>query len=113
VPGGRDIPVTNENRVEYIHRIAHYRLNTQIRRQCAAFLRGFSALIKPEWLRMFNQHELHLLIAGRQGGIDLIDLRQVTQPTQTLCLLSFWALTYLIITSPHDATACTVRRRIS
>jgi len=76
VPGGREIAVTNDNRMEYIHRMAHYRLNTQIKRQCMAFLKGFSALIKPEWLRMFNQHELHLLIAGHQGGIDLVDLRE-------------------------------------
>ena len=27
----------------------------QIKQQCDWFLRGFSELIKPEWVRMFNQ----------------------------------------------------------
>ena len=35
--------------------MAHYRLNVQIKQQCDWFLRGFSELIKPEWVRMFNQ----------------------------------------------------------
>ncbi|KAL6068639.1 HECT-type E3 ubiquitin transferase [Balamuthia mandrillaris] len=78
IPGGKDIPVTNENRIKYIYLVANYRLNIQISRQCTAFLKGFADIIPPEWLRMFNQHELHLLIAGREGGIDLVDLREHT-----------------------------------
>ena len=34
VPGGKDIVVNNENRMQYISSVAHYRLNTQILR-CA------------------------------------------------------------------------------
>ena len=29
-PGGADIAVDNSNRIEYIHRMAHYRLNRQV-----------------------------------------------------------------------------------
>jgi hypothetical protein len=29
-PGGRDIVVTNQNRIEYIHLMADYRLNKQV-----------------------------------------------------------------------------------
>lgn len=32
-PGGTSIPVTSENRVEYIHLMAHHKLNRQIRDQ--------------------------------------------------------------------------------
>ena len=35
--GGANIPVTNENRIEYIHLVADFKLNRQIRSQCAAF----------------------------------------------------------------------------
>jgi hypothetical protein len=42
VPGGASIPVTNANRVEYIFRLAHHRLNKQIATQCSAFMRGAS-----------------------------------------------------------------------
>jgi ubiquitin-protein ligase E3 C len=41
VPGGRDVPVTAANTLLYIHRVANHRLNTQIKPQSAAFLRGF------------------------------------------------------------------------
>ena len=30
IKGGKDLPVTNENKLEYIHRVADYRLNVQV-----------------------------------------------------------------------------------
>jgi ubiquitin-protein ligase E3 C len=36
-PGGANIAVNNENRIEYIHLVADFKLNRQIRSQCAAF----------------------------------------------------------------------------
>lgn len=38
-PRGQDTPVTADNRLAYIHRVADYRLNQQIREPAAAFLR--------------------------------------------------------------------------
>jgi len=35
--GGRDIAVTNQNRISYIHSVAHFRLFRQIKAQSAAF----------------------------------------------------------------------------
>jgi len=75
IPGGKDIAVTNDNRIRYIYLIAHYRLNQQIKIQCDAFLRGFSDMIKPEWIQMFSPHELQFLISGAPGGIDMQDFR--------------------------------------
>ena len=40
-PGGANIPVTNENRIEYIHLVADFKLNRQIRSQCVAFRYDF------------------------------------------------------------------------
>ena len=34
---GDEIAVTNENRIEYIHLVADFKLNRQIRQQCNAF----------------------------------------------------------------------------
>ena len=34
---GDNIPVTAENRIEYIHLVADFKLNKQIRAQCNAF----------------------------------------------------------------------------
>lgn len=36
-PGGANITVDNDNRIEYIHLVADYKLNKQIRQQCNAF----------------------------------------------------------------------------
>lgn len=40
IPGGSKIPVTNENKLSYVYRVAHYRLNTQIKDQSNAFRKG-------------------------------------------------------------------------
>jgi ubiquitin-protein ligase E3 C len=36
-PNGSSILVSNENIIEYIHLVADYKLNRQIRKQCNAF----------------------------------------------------------------------------
>ncbi|GJJ77422.1 ubiquitin-protein ligase E3 C [Entomortierella parvispora] len=74
VPNGSNTLVTKQNRIRYIYLTAHYRLNTQIDRQCRAFFRGLSDLIDPKWLWMFNQHELQVMLGGAQTGISLTDL---------------------------------------
>ena len=78
VPNGKNVAVTNENKIRYIFLVANYRLNTQIRRQCNSFLQGLSEVILPKWLRIFNQQELHVLVSGAQAPIDIDDLRANT-----------------------------------
>jgi ubiquitin-protein ligase E3 C len=50
-PNGSSIPVTRDNKIEYILRVSHYRLTTQIKRQSDAFFEGLSSMIDPKWLR--------------------------------------------------------------
>ncbi|PXF46189.1 E3 ubiquitin-protein ligase UPL6 [Gracilariopsis chorda] len=78
VKNGRNIPVTAANRIEYMHRVANYRMNTQIREQSEAFLRGFSEVVPSHFIRLFSHEELQLLISGKKGKIDLEDLRNHT-----------------------------------
>ncbi|KUF75957.1 E3 ubiquitin-protein ligase UPL6 [Phytophthora nicotianae] len=75
IPGGGNVPVTNRNKTRYIHLVANYYLNTQIREQCTAFRIGLSDLIDPRWLQMFNEPELQVLISGKSGKIDIDDLK--------------------------------------
>ncbi|KAE8975711.1 E3 ubiquitin-protein ligase [Phytophthora rubi] len=75
IPGGGNVPVTNRNKTRYIHLVANYYLNTQIREQCAAFRLGLSDLIDSRWLQMFNEPELQVLISGKSGKIDVDDLK--------------------------------------
>ena len=60
VPGGRSRPVTGNNRLEYIHRVAHFMLNAQSKRTAEAFRAGLEKVIPEEWLRMFNEQELQV-----------------------------------------------------
>lgn len=73
---GANVAVTNANRIDYIHRVARYRLDHQIRRQSEAFLSGLSDIINPRWLRLFDQVELQELIKGADSPIDIDDLRK-------------------------------------
>ena len=77
-PGGVDIPVTRTNCIEYIHLVAHYKLNVQLQHQFAAFREGLSRVVPLAWLRLFSQGELQVLISGAEVPIDVHDLRQNT-----------------------------------
>uniref|UniRef100_A0AAQ6A377 Ubiquitin-protein ligase E3C n=1 Tax=Amphiprion ocellaris TaxID=80972 RepID=A0AAQ6A377_AMPOC len=77
-PGGKDIPVTTANRIAYIHLVADYRLNKQIRPHCLAFRQGLANVVNLEWLRMFDQQEIQVLISGAHVPICLDDLKNFT-----------------------------------
>ena len=77
-PNGRSIPVTRDNLVQYIHRLAHYYLNVQIEKQFRAFRRGLEKVIPLQWLTIFNEMELQVLISGAQVPVDVEDLRENT-----------------------------------
>ncbi|XP_058879300.1 ubiquitin-protein ligase E3C-like [Acipenser ruthenus] len=76
--GGKDITVTTANRIAYIHLVADYRLNKQIRPHCLAFRQGLANVVNLEWLRMFDQQELQILISGAHIPISLDDLKKFT-----------------------------------
>ncbi|XP_065905811.1 ubiquitin-protein ligase E3C-like isoform X2 [Dysidea avara] len=93
--GGSFIPVTDDNKVEYIHLVANYRLNRQLSLQCASFREGLSSVIPQEWLQLFSHHELQVLISGADVAIDVNDLRAHTQYAggygdEHECIELFW-----------------------
>ncbi|CAD6984376.1 unnamed protein product [Tilletia controversa] len=94
VPGGAQIPVTRENRLEYVYRVSHYRLSDQIEKQSAAFFSGLSEMVDPRWLRMMNREELRVLVSGTEAPIDVDDLRANTvyggYHEQDLTIQYFW-----------------------
>lgn len=77
-PNGRNISVTNENRLEYIQRLADLKLNVQLKKQCAAFRDGLNSVVPILWLKLFNHKELQVIIGGDTQEIDLADLRAHT-----------------------------------
>lgn len=76
VPGGSSIVVTTANVAHFLHRVANFKLNEQIKAPCDYFLRGFHAIIPKEWVASFNDSELQMLIGGVEGDmkLDLTDL---------------------------------------
>ncbi|KAG2686438.1 hypothetical protein I3843_09G006100 [Carya illinoinensis] len=80
-PGGKDISVTNENKMQYVHAIADYKLNRQILPFSNAFYRGLTDLISPSWLKLFNASEFNQLLSGGNHDIDVDDLRNNTRYT--------------------------------
>lgn len=79
VPGGKAIPVTDENKIRYVHLMAHFRMYKQIKDQTQAFIRGFKGVINVDWLLMFSAPELQKLISGDNADLDIQDLRRNTQ----------------------------------
>lgn len=80
-PGGKDINVTNDNKLQYIHAMADYKLNRQILPLSNAFYRGLTDLILPSWLKLFNASEFNQLLSGGIHDIDVDDLRNYTRYT--------------------------------
>ncbi|XP_027350463.1 E3 ubiquitin-protein ligase UPL7 isoform X2 [Abrus precatorius] len=79
--GGKDISVTNENKMQYIHAMADYKLNQQILPFSNAFYRGLTDLISPSWLKLFNASEFNQLLSGGNYDIDIDDLKNNTRYT--------------------------------
>ncbi|KAH8301101.1 hypothetical protein KR018_001796 [Drosophila ironensis] len=78
-PGGKARVVNDHNKLVYIHYMAFFHMNTQIREQTIAFNRGFRSIVNPEWLSLFSPPELQRLISGDTVPLDLRDLRKHTQ----------------------------------
>ncbi|XP_045600772.2 ubiquitin-protein ligase E3C [Procambarus clarkii] len=79
IPNGSNVAVTNENRIEYIYRMADYKLNKQIAKQSQAFKKGVADVVPLEWLQMFDWRELQMLISGASVPIDIVDLMDNTR----------------------------------
>jgi len=63
-PNGRDIAVTQENKLEYVKLIAEQKLTKAIQDQIDAFLGGFYEIVPKELIQLFSDSELELLISG-------------------------------------------------
>lgn len=98
VSNGRNIKVTDDNKVEYVRLVAQYKLSTAYYKevsylcklstilpnyfltlsQIEAFLSGFFSIIPPDLIAMFKPSELELLLCGL-AEIDINDLYNHTK----------------------------------
>ncbi|KAL5523755.1 hypothetical protein ACEPAG_7928 [Sanghuangporus baumii] len=75
---GQTIPVTMENRKEYVQLAAQYRLYSSIKSQIENLLSGFYEIIPKELIAIFNEQEVELLISGTPD-IDVDEWRANTE----------------------------------
>ncbi len=65
--GGADIPLTSENRSEYVDLKVDWILNKSVMKQYTAFHSGFQLVAGGEALRTFTPEELQLLVCGSEA----------------------------------------------
>ncbi|KAI0063633.1 hypothetical protein BV25DRAFT_1854068 [Artomyces pyxidatus] len=75
---GASIPVTLENRREFVQLSAQYRLYSSIKDQLEHLLAGFYEIIPKDLVSIFNEQELELLISGTPD-IDVDEWRAATE----------------------------------
>ncbi|ETN75758.1 HECT-domain protein [Necator americanus] len=78
VPGGRNIRVTVDNRLEYIRSYVNLFLYKRIEPLVDAMRAGVSTVIDPGWLAMFSPSELQTLVSGADADLDVDDMMKHT-----------------------------------
>lgn len=95
IADGRNIPVTETNKHEYVRLVTEYRLHNSVKEQMENFLKGmlnlewiapillltntgFHDIVPAELVAIFNEQELELLISGLPD-IDVDDWRNNTE----------------------------------
>ncbi|KUF97393.1 5-aminolevulinate synthase [Phytophthora nicotianae] len=77
VPNGSNIPVTDENKMEYITLRFKWIVATSISQQLGSLMQGLFSIIPKELLSVFDHQELELLICGIPD-IDVMDWKTHT-----------------------------------
>uniref|UniRef100_A0A6I8NWI0 HECT-type E3 ubiquitin transferase n=1 Tax=Ornithorhynchus anatinus TaxID=9258 RepID=A0A6I8NWI0_ORNAN len=77
-PGGDKIPVTNQNRKEYVQLYIDFLLNKSIYKQFAAFYYGFHSVCASNALMLLRPEEVEILVCG-SPQLDMHALQRNTQ----------------------------------
>ena len=77
IENGRNIPVTEENKQEYVQLVDEYRLSGSVKAQLDNFVKGFHDIFSADLVSIFNEQELELLISGLPD-IDVDDWKNHT-----------------------------------
>lgn len=98
VDGGSDIPVTNENREDYVKLYINHYVSESTKRQFAAFSRGFHKICGGPALRMCRADELESLICGT-SSLDFTTLETGAEyddgySPQHPLIIEFWRLVH-------------------
>ncbi|CAH0561864.1 unnamed protein product [Brassicogethes aeneus] len=93
IPNGRNVSVTEENKMEYVRLVCQMKMTGAIKQQLNSFLEGFYDIIPMRLISIFNEQELELLISGLPN-VDIDDLKANTEyhkyQTNSLQIQWFW-----------------------
>ncbi|KAI2632353.1 hypothetical protein GGR54DRAFT_31422 [Hypoxylon sp. NC1633] len=78
VENGRSVPVTDDNKHDYVRLVVEHKLLTSVKDQMENFLKGFHDIIPAELISIFNEQELELLISGLPD-VDIDDWKSNTE----------------------------------
>ena len=73
IPNGRNIAVTNENKIEYILLYTYYKLIHEIKSQLKQLLKGIYEIIPKEKLSLLTVEDLSKIL----GGNSQIDIKEI------------------------------------
>ncbi|KAK7508593.1 hypothetical protein BaRGS_00000159 [Batillaria attramentaria] len=76
-PNGKNIPVTERNKKEYLERMVKWRLERGVTEQTDSLIKGFHEVLESRLVSTFDARELELVIAGTVE-IDVADWRANT-----------------------------------
>lgn len=76
VAGGRDLPVTNSNKADFVKLYADWKLNSCIEKQFDSFKRGFMKICGGGIVKLIRPEELELILCG-SPVIDLSELEKI------------------------------------
>ena len=83
VAGGNDIPVTEDNKVDFVERMIQWRLVDRAAVQTDALVAGFHSVLPLEYLEAFTASELELLLCG-STEVDIEDWKARCPPACAL-----------------------------
>ncbi|PTU22443.1 hypothetical protein P175DRAFT_0529497 [Aspergillus ochraceoroseus IBT 24754] len=94
-PDGENIPVTNENKGDYVELVTEWKIVKRVEEQFNAFMSGFNELIPADLVNVFDERELELLIGGI-ADIDVDDWKKHTDyrgyQEQDEVIQNFWKI---------------------
>ncbi|DBA03296.1 TPA: hypothetical protein N0F65_011655 [Lagenidium giganteum] len=77
IPGGANIPITDDNKHLFIVKVVHHLLFSSVEKELGCILDGLRTVIPDTTLHIFDYQELDLLLSG-QPTVDVDDWRKHT-----------------------------------
>ena len=79
IHNGRNVDVTNNNRISYIYKLTHYLLDLQFEYQTSYFVKGFYEICNKKLIKIFSVNEFIDILSGTDEEIDVDDWRKYTK----------------------------------